>query len=267
MLPRHRWLTLLVSLVLVAVSSLLAASPAPAWDRPADVYQVVAPGEAGTYARTAPDFSSSTIMFLANNTQLDISCRSEGQKGATRTLQGDAWQDATTSTWNQLSNGSWVFDGHTNADPRTTAIPSCATLLALPTAPTCDGVWDASTSCATSDPEVSRCVTSGLVLLASGHIGDPDGGTAQLWYSRTCRAGWMRATWPQVPSYFSDRNDTLVDLEVASDTDFLTWSEARPSNVLWSRMANAKRGECIFGKVTVRTPAGAYTSPELRDCS
>ncbi|AEV84208.1 hypothetical protein ACWT_3185 [Actinoplanes sp. SE50] len=228
---------------------LCTAEPAAAWDRPYDIYQVVAPDKPGTYAHTEPRFASPTTTFLANGTQLDINCRGAGEAGTTRVLSGATsdnpdphWIESTTARWVRLSDGTWVFDGHTDTDPGTPAISSCAATPLLST-PTC---VEQDQGCATDDPEVSRCVTAGLVKLASAPIGDPDQGMAELWYSRGCRAGWIRARWTQPPSHFAGRTDRVV-LTVGRQDDFPVSAAGRPAALLWGRMAVAQRGECISG--------------------
>ncbi|MET7968747.1 hypothetical protein [Micromonospora sp. NPDC005305] len=269
MLTRPRRAAALGGLLLLAAVIPAAASPAAAMPVPFDIYQVIAPGQAGTHAHTAPSFGSPTTAFLPNGTQLDVNCRSRGESGQTRVLVGATtdnpephWADSTTSDWVRLADGSWVFDGHTNTDPVDPSIGSCDTTPLL-TAPNClTGEYD----CNDHDPEVSRCVTSGLVKLASAPIGDANGGTVELWYSRGCRAGWVRAKWPQPTTHFTGRTDA-VTLTVWRQDNNPVITEGRPSNLLWSRMATAQRGECIFGQVEITTAAGTHTSPELHDCS
>ncbi|MET7472033.1 hypothetical protein ACWIF8_01580 [Micromonospora chalcea] len=250
---------LVVVTTAVALSSVAPASAA----RPYDLYQVKNPEGSGTYARAEPRFSAAPGAFLANNTELDAACTTSGEQGRTRTLQGDHWDWTSTSTWVRLSDSSWVFDGHTIGDPNT--LPACST-LPVAAAPTCDPD-SIHNRCETLDPEVSRCVTSGLVKLASAPIGDPDGGTVQLWYSRTCRAGWVRAIWPQPPAYFVERADDRVTLSAGRYEDYAVEAVGRPSNLLWGRMTEANRGECISGRVTIVGQTGEFRSPTLQDCS
>ncbi|MEU7949775.1 hypothetical protein AB0B62_01180 [Micromonospora chalcea] len=239
------------------------AGSASAQAVPYNLYQVINPEGSGTYTRAEPNFSSEQFAFLANHSELDVTCAGPGEQGRTKTLQGDQYDWSTTNTWIRLSDGSWVFDGHTNGNPET--LPSCeGTVVA--SAPTCDPDSEFN-RCETSDPEVTRCVTSGLVKLGSAPIGDPDGGTVQLWYSRGCRAGWIRAVWPQPPAHFADRSTTRVLLSVSRDNDLPVEAQGRPGNLLWGLMAQANRGECISGQITITGPDGEFTSPQLRDCS
>lgn len=251
-----------LALLTVALTSWLSAAPAAAEQ---GAYQVAV--EAGTAVHsTGPHFSDADVVgVLPKGTQLDVRCAADGETG--RTTIGGVEQD--WSRWLQLSDGTWVFDGDTDTDP-SAPISSCTDVPAADTSRLlCDSsTGSPDTSCDGLDPEVSRCVTAGLVKLASAPIGDPDGGTVELWYSRTCRAGWVRAVWPQSAEHFAGRGG-FVDMNVSSDTaPFPTNFVANPSNLLWSPMASAQRGECLLGEVYGETANGTtFNSPQLRDCS
>lgn len=251
-----------LALLTVASTSWVSAGPAAAEQ---GAYQVAV--EAGTAVHsTGPHFSDADVVgVLPKGTQLDVRCAADGETG--RTTVGGVEQD--WSRWLQLSDGTWVFDGDTNTDP-SAPISSCTDVPAADTSRLlCDSsTGSPDTSCDGLDPEVSRCVTAGLVKLASAPIGDPDGGTVELWYSRSCRAGWVRAVWPQPAEHFAGRGG-FVDMNVSSDTaPFPTNFVANPSNLLWSPMASAQRGECLLGEVYGETADGTtFNSPQLRDCS
>jgi len=260
-------LTPVLALLALAGSVVLFEStPARAVE---SVYQVTGTGGQGTFTHSSgPHFSSVDLgTLLPEGTQLDIRCRAQGEAG-TAIVYGESrpWD-----WWDLLTDGTWVFDGHTDVDPQGGTIPLCADVPAADDSmPTCDSSGNVERSCDDRDPEVTRCVRSGLVRLASAPIGDPDGGVVQLWYSRGCRAGWIRVIWPQSPDFFaSSRKDAWVSFEVASDTrPFPIITTAVETNLLWTPMVSAQQGECIYGSAIVHAPDGAaYPSPELRDCS
>jgi Protein of unknown function (DUF2690) len=262
-----RLFPVLALLALAGSAVVVGSAPAGAAE---SIYQVAGTGGQGTFTHpSGPRFSRADLgTLLPEGTQLDIRCRMQGDTG-TAMIYGKprAW-----NWWNLLADGSYVFDGHTNVDPQGGTIPLCADIPAADDGwPTCDSAsGDAARSCDDRDPEVTRCVRFGLVLLASAPIGDPDGGVLQLWYSRTCRAGWIRAIWPQSPQFFtSSRTDAWVSFQVASDAQpFPITATAEETKLLWTPMVSAQRGECIYGSAIVHAADGAsYPSPELRDCS